>query len=209
MNRVMPDLWETEVESPHPGLTTHAYLLVRGEGNVLFYNTGHRHEIERMAELGGVARQFLSHRDELGGTINDIREHYGAKLGGHVNEKDDFARIRVPDILFERRETLLGNVEVIPTPGHTPGSTCFLVHAEIGRKYLFTGDTLYLAADGTFRPGLLSFSNREDLVASLELLATLEPDVALSSAFGGDSGFKEVSGQWAEHVAAALEKLKE
>lgn len=29
MKQIQPDLWETEVESPFPGLTTHAYLLTR------------------------------------------------------------------------------------------------------------------------------------------------------------------------------------
>ncbi|WP_151702437.1 hypothetical protein [Nitrincola alkalilacustris] len=49
MRQVQTDLWETEVESPFPGLTTHAYLLIRDEGNVLFYNTGHLHEIDRVS----------------------------------------------------------------------------------------------------------------------------------------------------------------
>jgi len=38
-----------------------------------------------------------------------------------------------------------GNVEVIPTPGHTRGSVCFLAGSAEGKKYLFTGDSLFLA----------------------------------------------------------------
>ncbi|MEO9587961.1 MULTISPECIES: hypothetical protein [Marinobacter] len=57
MRQIQTDVWETDVESPFPGLTTHAYLLTRDDGNVLFYNTGHHHEIDRMAELGGVAHR--------------------------------------------------------------------------------------------------------------------------------------------------------
>lgn len=87
------DIWETETESPFPGLTTHAYLLTRPDGNVLFYNTGHRHEIEQMAALGGVVFQFLSHRDELGDTINLLHERFGTRLGGHVREQAEFARV--------------------------------------------------------------------------------------------------------------------
>lgn len=207
MRQVQDDVWETETESPFPGLTTHAYLLTRDDGNVLFYNTGRRREIERMAELGGVAFQFLSHRDELGETINLIRERFGARLGGHVREQDEFARVRTPDILFDARETLLGNIEVIPAPGHTPGSTCFLVHSPNGRRYLFTGDTLYRGEDGTWRPGLLPFSDRDSLVESLETLGTLEPDVVFSSAFAGETGFQEIRGKWSDHVAKALAAL--
>lgn len=212
MKQIQPDLWETEAENPAPGLTTHAYLLVRDDGNVLFYNTGLRHEIDRIAELGGVARQYLSHRDELGDTIRLIRERFGARLGGHVREAVDFARVRAPDIVFDRREMHLGNVEVIPTPGHSPGSTCFLVHAPQGKRYLFTGDTLYLDRDGTWRagfiPGYNSPDDRETLAASLRLLRELEPHLVLSSAFGGAAGYQEMApGDWAAHVDRAMEGL--
>ena len=66
---------------------------------------------ERMAALGGVAYQYLSHRDELGETLKLVRERFGAKLGGHAAELEDFARICVPDILFQKREMHLGNVD--------------------------------------------------------------------------------------------------
>ncbi|MGR2738041.1 MBL fold metallo-hydrolase [Billgrantia sp. Q4P2] len=212
MRHVQPDLWETDVESPFAGLTVHAYLLTRDEGNVLFYNTGHRHEIDRMAELGGVAYQYPSHRDELGATLETIHQRFGAKLGGHRAELDDFARYRTPEILFERREMHLGNVEVIPTPGHSPGSTCFLVHSPHGKRYLFTGDTLYRGEQGDWRAGFIPGHNdekdREQLAESLRLLRELEPDVVFGSAFLGDTGFQEMPpGDWPGHVDSALERL--
>lgn len=209
MQRVQPVVWETEVESPAPGLTTHAYLLTRDDGNVLFYSTGHRHEIEKMAELGGVAYQYLSHQDEVGETLALVAERFGARLGSHVREQAEFARIRAPDILFDRRELHLGNIEVIPTPGHTPGSTCFLVHSPHRRRYLFTGDTLYLGEGGTWKAGFIpGYSDRSALADSLALLRGLEPHVAFSSAFGGSSGFQEMSpADWSGHVRRALEDL--
>ena len=100
-----------------------------------------------MASLGGVARQYLSHRDEVGESLNVIAARYGAELGGHVRELAEFSAVRRPTILFERRETHLGDIEVIPTPDHSPGSTCFLVGSPHGRRYLFTGDTLWLTND--------------------------------------------------------------
>lgn len=212
MQRVQPDVWETEVESPFPGLTVHAYLLVRETGNVLFYNTGHRHEIERMTELGGVAYQYLSHRDEVGKTLTLIHERFGARLAGHIAERDDFARVRTPEILFDKRERHLGAIEVIPTPGHSPGSTCFLVDSAHGKLYLFTGDTLYRDEDGGwsagFIPRLNTVEDRETLAESLRLLKTLEPDVIFSSAFSGESGFQELApGEWPVLVDRALAEL--
>lgn len=209
MKQIFSDVWETDTESPFPGLTTHAYLLIRDGGNVLFYNTGHRYELDRIEALGGVQYQFLSHRDELGDTVNAIRERFGARLGGHLREKEDFARVRVPDILFDRREFYLDDIEVIPTPGHSPGSTCFVVHTSHGKRYLFTGDTLYLDENGTWKPGLLPNSDRQALTDSLEILQKLEPDAVFSSAFAGDAGFQDHPTDWAGQVGRALALLRE
>lgn len=208
MRQLFIDLWETEVESPFPGLTTHAYLYIRETGNVLFYNTGHLADIEQMADLGGVAWQLLSHRDELGESILLIRDRYGAKLGGHINEQMEFAKICQPDKLFRHHERFLDDIEVIPTPGHTPGSCCFWVHSPHGKTYLFTGDTLYLSDTG-WKPGLLPFSEPDDLATSLRLLQKLEPDLACSSAFSGQNGFEDVAGCWPDKVEQAARLLSE
>ncbi len=210
MKQIQPDLWQTEVESPFPGLTTHAYLLTRDDGNLLFYNTGHLDDIDRMAELGDLRYQFLSHLDELGDSLNVIHERFGTRLGGHVREREAFARVREPDILFDKHETLLGNVEVIPTPGHTPGSTCFWVRSPHGKGYLFTGDTLYHAGGDTWKPGLLPGSDRDALIASLERLRQLAPDVVLSSACAEEPGFEIIEeGGWAARVDRALAALRD
>ena len=210
MRQIQADLWETKMENPAKGLYTHAYLQIRDDGNVLFYNTGNRQQVEEMADLGGVSRQYLSHEDELGDTLNLIAERYGARLGGHVIEETAFARFRKPDILFRDRETHAGNIEVIPTPGHTPGSVCFLVASPLGKTYLFTGDTIFLDGNEQWTAGFLpSFSDREALIESLTLIRELKPDVVLSSACGGKSGYEILPSPeaWAERVDHALSAL--
>ncbi|MCC5809227.1 MAG: MBL fold metallo-hydrolase [Ectothiorhodospiraceae bacterium] len=211
MRQVQADLWETEAEYPFPGLITRAYLLTRDEGNVLFYNTGHPHEIDAMAERGGVSYQFLSHQDELGETLNVIGTRFGAQLGGHVNEQEEFARIRRPELLFDKRETLLGNIEVIPTPGHSPGSVCFLVDSPHGKRYLFTGDTLFLNDDGGWQAGLISgYSDRDALIDSLKLLRGFRPDMVISSACPTGVGFQEMAPEdWPARVDDALSRVVE
>jgi glyoxylase-like metal-dependent hydrolase (beta-lactamase superfamily II) len=212
MRRIQPDLWETEVESPFPGLTTHAYLLLREGGNVFFYNTSQQQEIEALAPLGGVAFHYLSHRDEMGDSLRTIRERFGAKLGCHRREKDDCTKVCTPDILFDQRETYPDGIEVIPTPGHSPGSTCFLASAAAGKRYLFTGDTIYFAGDDQWRagfiPGVTDPGEIGTLADSLRTLRQLEPDVVISSAFGGDAGYQKMSPRdWPAHVDRALEGL--
>ncbi len=212
MKQILPDLWETETQCPFPGLKTHAYLLTREDGNVLFYNTGHSHEIARMGELGGVARQYLSHEDELGETLNEIADRYDSILLGHRAEVEAFAKVRTPDRFITHRETHLGNIEVIPTPGHSPGSTCFQVYSPTGKTYLFTGDTLYLNQSNRWTAGFIKGVHEDPvrplLAESLRTLRALSPDVVFGSAFVGDSGFETVAtGTWSEKVDDAINRL--
>lgn len=62
-------------------------------------------------------------------------------------------------------------VELIHTPGHTPGSQCFLVH-----DHLVSGDTLFL--DGCGRTDLPG-GNAEDLYFSLTQRLAKVPDTAV------------------------------
>jgi len=212
MKQVQPDIWETESFSPFAGLKTHAYLLTRHDGNVLFYNTGHLGELDAMARLGGVTWQYLSHKDELGDTLNAIAERFGSKLAGHRAEQAAWSAVRAPDLVYDRRAMHLGNIEVIPTPGHSAGSTCFLVSSPTGKTYLFTGDTLFLDTDQRWRAGFIDGVHGEDdrpvLADSLRLLRDLRPDVVFGSAYTGETGFEDVSdGSWPDKVNAALLRL--
>ncbi len=75
-----------------------------------------------------------------------------------------------PDVLFEDREKIkVGNIkiEVIHTPGHTPGSSCFYIEDQ---KTLFSGDTLF---KGSFGRVDFSYSNPKDMITSLKKLAKL------------------------------------
>lgn len=64
------------------------------------------------------------------------------------------------------------DLQIIKTPGHTPGSACFYDEKE---NTLFTGDTLFKGAVGRTD---LSYSNKEDLKKSLKKIFAL-PDEAI------------------------------
>lgn len=66
-------------------------------------------------------------------------------------------------------------IELVHTPGHTPGSQCFLVHDPGGDK-LVSGDTLFL--DGCGRTDLPG-SDPEQMLASLRRLHRMPDDVVL------------------------------
>ena len=68
----------------------------------------------------------------------DVREASGRELGFPAPDPADI-RLKHGDVL----EVGEFKVEVIHTPGHTPGSVCYLVAGN-----LFTGDTLFVGAAG-------------------------------------------------------------
>lgn len=210
MRQIRPDLWETSADAPFPGLTTHAYLWTpSGRGNVLFYNTAGDDDLEEMARLGGVDHQYLSHQDEVAPMLATYRQRFGTVLHAAAVEAGAVARVQAPDVTFDERHVDANGVEVVPTPGHTPGSTCYLVPGADGLTYLFTGDTLFCDAGGRWRAGYLPFSDADDLLASLDLLATLEPDLVASSAFAGDAGAHLLGDRsWADCVDEARTGLR-
>jgi hydroxyacylglutathione hydrolase len=207
VRQIRDDLWETRADAPFPGLTTHAYLWTpRSAKNVLFYSVVGDADFGDIEKLGGVAHQYLSHRDEAGPALARINERFGPRLHAPAAEAAEIGRFRAPDVPLDGRHVDGNGVEVIPTPGHSPGSTCYLVRGAGGTTYLFTGDTVYLGADGTWQAGLIpGISDAEALASSLDLLSTLEPDLVISSAFAGDAGAHQLGDiPWARYAEQAM-----
>ncbi|HEX2114022.1 MAG TPA: MBL fold metallo-hydrolase [Alphaproteobacteria bacterium] len=215
MKQIFPDLWQTRPEQPLPNvpqLITRAYLITRPDGNLLIYSTGLEDEHRAIQELGGVSRQYLSHVDEAGPALGAIKARFGSELWGHEVEAEAVRKRSgvVPDRTFSGPETHLSDLEVIPLPGHTPGSTSYLYRSPHGRIYLFTGDTIGRDKRGVWTAGYLPFSDKANLVASLGRLAELKPDVVLSSAFGGEHPYAEVTPEtWRTAIDEALAPLTE
>jgi glyoxylase-like metal-dependent hydrolase (beta-lactamase superfamily II) len=212
MRPIRSDLWEARTDSPYPGLTTHAYLWTGAPGgNVLFYGTQTDADFDAFDALGGVAHQYLSHRDEAGPMLAAVQERFATRLHApavELLEIGQHAHVHVP---LAGRHVDTNGVEVIPTPGHSPGSTCYLVHGANGQTYLFTGDTIMLGAEGNWMAGYLPpISQAAPLAQSLRLLGTLRPDLVISSAFPGETAV-HVPGalRWTVCVEAANSRLAE
>jgi hydroxyacylglutathione hydrolase len=207
VTQIRDDLFQTRTDSPFPGLTTHAYLWRRPNGNVLFYSPATDADFDAIDDLGGVAAQYLSHLDEAGPNLARIADRFGARLHAPAAELDTIGRFATVDSPVEsRRHVDANDVEVIPTPGHSVGSSCYLVTGADGTKYLFTGDTMFPAGDGTWATFLVpDRSDPVQLTASLEQLRAETPDIVISSAFGGDTAIEAVDiRRWPEIVDQAL-----
>ena len=140
-----------------------------------------------------------SHPDHVGGTLSLVRKtgasviahRSDTKRGGNNDINLGYTGMlgSFPLPLLGRTEVSLlvedgdvlplhGGIRVIHTPGHTPGSVCFLM--EEG-KILFSGDTIF--SDGRLLSRSVRFPgyDRKDYIRSLKRLSQFEFDCV----FGG------------------------
>ena len=131
---------------------------------------------EAMAERGGVKAVVISDRHLGGVSTNQIAERFGAAV--YCSEIEAAAlsgraeKVRIDHLLPFVRTRIEGDVDLIPTPGHTPGQFSTLVEVA-GTRVLFTADFVW-REDGQWRPGSPS---RKKMAASFEGLRDLAFDV--------------------------------
>lgn len=208
MKQLQEDLWQSTIHGMG-ALNTHAYFLRRPEGNVLFYNTGNEGDLEKIAELGGIQFQLLSHRDEAGPSLNRIKNLFGSKLCCSALEAPIIGKDAQVDVTFQAEDHHLDDIDVIHTPGHTEGSICFFYKSPYGKSYLFTGDTIFQsnAKWATFVIPQAGGSEAA-LAESLLRLRDLKPDVVMCSAFVGNASIVEVIGdEWTQAIDDNVRRL--
>jgi glyoxylase-like metal-dependent hydrolase (beta-lactamase superfamily II) len=100
-----------------------------------------------IATLKGTRPRYIllthDHYDHTGVMVS-LRSRLKVPLATH--EASSYQLKTPPEILLKDGDIItLGdlNIEVIYTPGHTPGSLCFLIG-----KYLFAGDTIFPGGPG-------------------------------------------------------------
>jgi hydroxyacylglutathione hydrolase len=195
MKQIYPDLWVTEPErlTPDlPDLMVYGYLLARETGNVLFCRSEHHEDHRHIQDLGGITHQYLTHWHEAAPGLARIKDMFGSKLVCHRLAEKTVSKFSPVDVTFDTRDVHLGDIEVIPTPGHTPGSTCFRFKSPHGRTYLFAGDTIF-PSRGTWQAVVFEDGSKSDLKKSLVMLRDVEPYVVLFSAAVADVPFKPMS----------------
>jgi hydroxyacylglutathione hydrolase len=176
--------------------------------HALFYSTATDADFTKLEALGGVGDQYLSHRDEGGPMLARIAERFDSTLHAPVVELLEIGQHAHVDVPVAGRHVDGNGVEIIPTPGHSPGSTCYLVNGAEG-SYLFTGNTLVLGDSGDWWAGYTpGIGDADALAESLRLLRTLSPGVVISSAFQGDSAVHRIQPKrWKGHTNQALDGL--
>ena len=172
-------------------LLSNSYLLYdAGGGEGIIIDAGDDAErIIRIVEMNGVKVKGIylthGHFDHVL-AVRELRERLGC--GFYIHENDAMILSRVPldvkyfldlDIdpppepdgwIFDGQILHVGGheIKVIHTPGHTPGSVCYLA-----REAIFTGDTLFAGSIGrTDLPG----GSLQDLLNSISTKILSLPD---------------------------------
>ncbi|WP_229052425.1 MBL fold metallo-hydrolase [Aeromicrobium sp. Leaf350] len=149
-----------------------SYLLRRSEGNVIVYNSpGVTQAAAAIQDLGPTQRLLMSHEHEsmYGQPTLDVPVWIHRDDVDAVGSDLDIAGT------FSMPERIGRDLEVIPTPGHTAGTTSFLWDNGTCR-YLFTGDFLWIE-HGEWKAVVLDPALRDAYVDSLSLVRELEFDV--------------------------------
>jgi glyoxylase-like metal-dependent hydrolase (beta-lactamase superfamily II)/ferredoxin len=116
-----------------------SYLIVRPQGNILVDSPRFAAPLVRRLEaLGGVRHMFLTHRDDVA-DHRKFRDHFGCARILHAADVTRDSRDVEIRLEGEAPIVLDDEVVLIPTPGHTAGSTCMIYRA----RYLFAGDHLW------------------------------------------------------------------
>ena len=183
-------------------LAIRAFLLEREHGNVLIYSTD-GFEAAATKPLGGISRQYLNHQHEALFAAESVT----APLFVHDADRPVVSERMHVRGGFTKRHIFDDDLEVIPTPGHTPGATAYLWDSG-EHRYLFTGDTIYLR-DGEWVAAVLDSSDRAAYVESLELIRTLDFDVLVPwAATAGQPAFAETDAEATRgRIDAIIERI--
>jgi glyoxylase-like metal-dependent hydrolase (beta-lactamase superfamily II) len=159
------------------GLSSNVYVLKSLEGFCIFDASGHPNLLSFLISAGiekdRILGVFLTHGhyDHVTGLVSLL----GANIKAFINQKD---RSLLESYLGPREVSDISEgisllekigLKALPTPGHTPGSTCY--YSE-GEHLLISGDTVF--ADGYFGRTDLKGGSDSDMKASLKYLSALE-----------------------------------
>lgn len=149
-----------------------SYVLERPQGNVIVYNSpGVSSSASAIRALGAPTRLLVNHGHEAmyGQPELDV------PIWGHERDHAELVKSLKVTGNFKERTMIDNDLEVIPTPGHTAGTTSFLWDNGTHR-FLFTGDFIWIE-DGQWKAVVLEPALRGDYLDSLTLARGLDFDV--------------------------------
>jgi len=115
-----------------------SYFIRHSEGNWLVDSPRYiKHLVDAVERMGGLRYIFLTHEDDVADAAR-----YAARFGAtRIIHRADAAAMRDAEWVVDGSEVipLTPQFNLIPVPGHTPGSSALLYD----ERFLFTGDHLW------------------------------------------------------------------
>ncbi|MBK1785090.1 MBL fold metallo-hydrolase [Prauserella cavernicola] len=149
-----------------------SFILRRPAGNVVVYNSpGVSDGAAAIRRMGAPARLLINHAHEAmyGQPALDV------PIWSHRDDRAEMKdSVRIHGT-FDGSTTIDDDLYVIPTPGHTSGTTSYLWDSG-QHRFLFTGDFIWIE-DGEWKAVVLDSDLRQDYVDSLTRVRDLEFDV--------------------------------
>ncbi len=165
---------------------TNAYMVICREGgeSVLIDTPGDAKKIKGLLEPYKVGSILLTH-GHMDHTValEELYRDLNAPLAAHENDAVQLP-LKPDQLLAGGEQIRCGkiNLEVIHTPGHTPGSLCFKTG-----NYLFSGDTIFPGGPGKTR----SPKEFKQIVSSIEeKIMTLPDDTVILPGHGEKTDLK-------------------
>ncbi len=115
-----------------------SYFIKRANGNILIDSPRFLKKLAlKFEQLGGIKYQLLTHQDDVADTDLYHEQFKSTRL---IHQADTNSKTKKYETIIQGEADIQldQDLTIIPTPGHTEGSICFLYQ----KKYLFTGDHL-------------------------------------------------------------------
>jgi len=182
-----------------------SYVLERHGGNVIIYNSpGVTTSATAIQGLGEPTRLLINHSHEA------MYGEPALEVPVFVHRRDRAETARSLNVagVFDERQMIDDDLEVIPTPGHTSGTTSYLWNSGTHR-FLFTGDFIWIE-NGEWKAVVLSPRLRRDYLTSLALVRELEFDVLVpwGTTEGGPCFARSDRAEIHERIDAIIGRLK-
>jgi glyoxylase-like metal-dependent hydrolase (beta-lactamase superfamily II) len=143
----------------------------------------------RVKEIAHMCKAKVAiHKNDARGLVDDTQSlsmHFGARSPGIA-----------PDIILGEGD-IIGELKVLHTPGHTPGSICLFSERDL---VLISGDTVF--SDGRFGRYDFPGGSRMELARSIDRLSLLD----VEGLYPGHGEPVEQGGS--RHIAVAKELIK-
>ncbi|PXY19226.1 MBL fold metallo-hydrolase [Prauserella muralis] len=146
---------------------------------------GHVDHVHSAAELADAHRVPVWIRPEDRPLLSDPLKGLGPDLAGALGDLRLTEPARVAELGEGELELAGLRVEVLHTPGHTPGSAVFRLATEEGGQLALTGDTVFAGSVG--RTDLPGGDPRELGTSLRRMMAALPDDTVLLPGHGGTS----------------------